>query len=228
MVKSWSCYIWSYFIESSKGPWRWWRDWSICPVKKGWELGLFSSRDILSIYFSIWRQSVKKVERVPFQCCLVTGQEPIEANWNTGSSIWPLENTLFTLRLTKPWHRLHRGCGVSLFEDLQRPPGCGPGHPALDFPVWAGVGQMTSRGLFHRQLVYDSMAHWFWQCNADLLQCCCGHTTPSSSAIHIYSRSEKCNLQFLKEKCFMIYKFMIFKKISQELDTSLRWLFRSS
>lgn len=31
------------------------------------------------------------------------------------------------------------GCGISHLGDLQKPPGCGPGHPALCVPAQAGA-----------------------------------------------------------------------------------------
>ena len=39
------------------------------------------------------------------------------------------------------WHRLPRGCGGLLPGALQKPPGHGPGHPALGGAAEAGAGR---------------------------------------------------------------------------------------
>ena len=51
---------WKHWKESNKGlPW-WWKDWGISPVRKGWELGLFSLEKawggISSMPINNWRE----------------------------------------------------------------------------------------------------------------------------------------------------------------------------
>jgi len=44
-----------------------------------------------------------------------------------------------------------------LFGDLSKPPGHGPGHPALGVPARAGIGADGPRGPFPPQPFCDSM-----------------------------------------------------------------------
>ena len=52
----------------------------------------------------------------------------------------------------EPWHRLPRDW-VLLLGDLQRPPGCGPGHSALGGLTGEGLGPEGSRGACQPQPV---------------------------------------------------------------------------
>jgi len=93
----------------------------------------------------------------PFQWCPVPGQGAME-----------LEHKRFSLNtrqhccavwVTEHWHRLPGGCSL-LLRDLQKPPGRGPGHPALGVPAWIGVGADGLRGLCQHQSVRVSVA-WY-------------------------------------------------------------------
>lgn len=46
---------------------------------------------------------------------------------------------------------------ASILRDLEKPPGCGPGHPALGIPAWTGVGPGGLRSPSQPQPWWDSV-----------------------------------------------------------------------
>lgn len=63
------------------------------------ELGLLSMqkrevREDLNRYINTWRKGTKKMEPRCFWWCLVTGQETMGTNWNTGGAVWTSGNIL--------------------------------------------------------------------------------------------------------------------------------------
>jgi len=83
----------------------------------------------------------------------------MSTNWKTRGSVWTLENTVFTVRVTEVWHRLPSGPLESPPWDLQKPSGCGPGSPTLSVPAWAGVGPHGLQRPFQPQPFCSSLIH---------------------------------------------------------------------
>jgi len=79
--------------ESSRGPQRGSRAWSISLIRKGWDLGLFSlgertqRRDLINAYKYLTCGSQVDGARLLWQRP-ATGQGTVGINCNTGSSIW--------------------------------------------------------------------------------------------------------------------------------------------
>ena len=160
--------IWSYWRESSKGPWRWLRDWSISPMRKGREssdCAAWKREDLRaassSMCKNIWREGVKKMEPGYFQWCPVTGAQAVGTHWNAGGSVWTSGNTfLLCERLTTGM-----GCPERLRSlhpwRYSKATGHGPGQPALGGPAWAwGLDKMASRGPFQPQPFRNPVILW--------------------------------------------------------------------
>ena len=87
------------------------------------------------------RKAAKKTEPGSFQWCSVLMQETVGTNWNRGSCS-QTPGTGSTCALCR-WQSTGPCCPEGLWGllgDLHPLPGCGPGHPALRVPAWAGVG----------------------------------------------------------------------------------------
>ena len=99
-----------------------------------------------------WRKSTKRVESDSFQWRRLTGQEAVNTDWDTGGSIWTLQNTSCIVRVTEQWHRLPRNTVESLsFKNM---PGHGPGQPALGSPAWAeGVDKIWTQRSFTTSVI---------------------------------------------------------------------------
>lgn len=100
---------------------------------------------------------------VPWQqdmCPITMCPEATGTNWNTGGSLWVSRIIFFIMRV---WALAWRGCGMSIFRDIQKPSGRGPGQLVLGDSAWADeLNQMISRGFLQPQPFYDSMTPWLW------------------------------------------------------------------
>jgi len=101
----------SYWREPSRGLWGWWGNWSISPVRKGWDswacLGWRREgwEGISQMLKSIWRMGVKRMGPNSFQWCPATGQGAMGTNWSIGSSVWTWGRT------SSPWGWRSTGTG---------------------------------------------------------------------------------------------------------------------
>lgn len=90
---------WMYWRDSSEWSWRWWKDWSTSPVRRGWgNWGCSHQRrkdsvGITTAYKYIQIEGAKRMESASFQWWPMPGQEFIGTNWNTGGSIWTSAST---------------------------------------------------------------------------------------------------------------------------------------
>lgn len=92
---------------------------------------------ISSMLTNTRRNSAKKIEQGSFQWCPVTGQEAVVGtNWNTGGSLCTPGNYFFYCKYWALAQVAQRVCGVFWHGDLQKPPGYGPGQPALGGSSW--------------------------------------------------------------------------------------------
>lgn len=73
-------------------------------------------------------------------CCPVLGQEELGTNWNTGG---PSEHQEHCCAVWVP-QRVPTGTQRlrGLLRDLQKLPGCGPGHPAWGVPAEQEMDRM--------------------------------------------------------------------------------------
>ena len=102
--------MWTYWREPNKGPRRLLRDWTISPMREGWDRLAWwreGSGGIFLMYINTLRKGAKRTDSGSFLWCPVTGPEAVGMNWNTGGSLWTWGNT-FLLRATEQWNRLLR------------------------------------------------------------------------------------------------------------------------
>lgn len=67
---------WMYWRELSEGLWRWLRDWSIFPMRKGWEnlnCSVWRRGHAEGSYQDPWRKDAKRTESDSFTWCSMTG-----------------------------------------------------------------------------------------------------------------------------------------------------------
>lgn len=79
----------------------------------------------------IQRESIKKTDQAPF-LLVVTRQEVMGTNWNTGDSLWVAESIFSLWREQALAWVSQRDGGVSSLGDIQKPSRHDPGHPAPD------------------------------------------------------------------------------------------------
>lgn len=84
--------------ESKEVPWKPLRSWSISPMSKGWQLGLFSSektklRGISPVCTNNHRERAKRIGPGSFQWYPVTRTGLMGMKWNAGVSLWTSETT---------------------------------------------------------------------------------------------------------------------------------------
>jgi len=87
----------------------------------------------------IWREDAKRTEPGSLQWRPAPGQG---INWNTTQDVpSQRQDTAFHWQGdTALAQAAHRQCSV-LLGDLQKWPGCGPGHPTVGVLAWMGLGQ---------------------------------------------------------------------------------------
>lgn len=132
-----------YLKESSEVPPRWGRDGSISALKRGWAswncaAWRRSSRESHHYVQITWKEEAERTEPGSFRVP-ITRTMARNGTWEVPSDCAG-DGTLAQVA--------KRICEVSLLGDLQKPPGYGPGRPAVGAPVWTGVGPDTPSSPF--------------------------------------------------------------------------------
>lgn len=151
--------VWTLWRESNDGQIRWWRDWSMSPMRKSWEnwdRSAWRREGSGRVLYKYLKGKHKEDGARLFSVVSIDRTRDVDTNWNTRGSLWTSGNTFYCEVCQTLAGVAQRCSGVSSLGDIQKWPGHGPGQSVPGSPAWAGkLDKMTPRGPFQAQSFCD-------------------------------------------------------------------------